>query len=869
MNRTLKVLMTLTALALVLGLAVGCPSKETPAPTKPAEGKPTEEKPAEVLELDIFHFYGEGAGVQPELVIQGQKFEEENPQYKIKWTWGGSEANNLLRARINADDPPDVAINNDANITIHARSGLALPLDEYLEGQNYEGTAKWKDTFWPGVLANAFIEDAQRGAHYYGIPWETHISGIYYNVGLFEENDYAIPGTWDEMIALCDTIQEDQGIACFCADNSTHYNARELYYAIGRNCGFQKLYDTAMNKPGTTWQDPCFIEAAGMAQTLRTEYTCEGWEGNKWPTGQVDFANWGAAMIFMPTWLPSEVREAMAEDFVLNIFPVPAIEGAEGDADIAEMKYNGWFIPEDAKNPDEAMHFIKFLTSEYAQKMNMDEGGLPPAIQGIGFPPGVEGAATMLEGFGSVRFGVGLDADALEWQQKVMFPLVSELQAGRITPEEFADQVQVEHDKYYEAQPVEEAVAKPEAPPPAELDIFHFYGEGAGIQPELVLQGQKFEEDNPGFTIKWTWGGSEANNLLRARINAGDPPDVAINNDANVTIHARSGLALPLDEYLESPNYEGTAKWKDTFWPGVLANAFIEDAQRGAHYYGIPWETHISGIYYNVGLFEENDYAIPGTWDEMIALCDTIQEDQGIACFCADNSTHYNARELYYAIGRNCGFQKLYDTAMNKPGTTWQDPCFIEAAGMAQTLRTEYTCEGWEGNKWPTGQVDFANWGAAMIFMPTWLPSEVREAMAEDFVLNIFPVPAIEGAEGDADIAEMKYNGWFIPEDAKNPDEAMHFIKFLTSEYAQKMNMDEGGLPPAIQGIGFPPGVEGAATMLEGFGSVRFGVGLDADALEWQQKVMFPLVSELQAGRITPEEFADQVQVEHDKYYAQ
>ncbi len=56
MNRTLKVLMTLTALALVLGLAVGCPSKETPAPTKPAEGKPTEEKPAEELEVGLFHF---------------------------------------------------------------------------------------------------------------------------------------------------------------------------------------------------------------------------------------------------------------------------------------------------------------------------------------------------------------------------------------------------------------------------------------------------------------------------------------------------------------------------------------------------------------------------------------------------------------------------------------------------------------------------------------------------------------------------------------------------------------------------------------------------------------------------------------------
>jgi len=870
MNRTAKVWSLLVVLAFVVSLALACAPKATPQPTKAPEVVPTEAKPAEVIELDIFHFYSEGAGVQPELVEQAKKFEEENPQYKIKWTWGGSEALQKLRARINAGDPPDAAINNDANITIFAREGVAVPLDEYLETQNYEGDAKWKDTFWPGVLQNGFIADAKKGPHYYGIPWVTHVSGIYYNKGLFEEKGYQIPKTWSELLALCDRIQEEEGIPCFAADNFNYYNARVTYYIIQRLVGQDVLYDTAMNKPGTSWKDtPEFLQAARMAQELTTKYFVPGWQGNQWPTGQVDWANGGEAMIFMPTWLPSELRETKAEGFVMDIFPVPAIEGGKGDPMVAEMKFNGWFIPEGAKHPDGAIHFIKFLTSRYAQKMNMEAGGLPPAIKGVGLPPGVEGAKEMLEGYGGARFGFGLDADAAEWQQKVFFPLNDQLLFGEITPEEFIEQLQKAHDEFYAARPAEEKPTALEIPEPAEIDVFHFYSEGAGLQPQLVEQTARFEAEHPGWKIKWTWGGSEALQKLRARINAGDPPDIAINNDANITIFAREGVAMPLDEYLESLNYEGDAKWKDTFYEGVLHHGFIEDGAKGAHFYGIPQGMHFSGIFYNKGLFEEKGYQIPKTWSEMLALCDRIQEEVGIPCFAADNFNYYNARVTYYIMRRLVGNQLVYDTAMNKPGTSWKDtPEFLQAARMAQELTTKYFVPGWQGNQWPTGQVDWANGGEAMIFMPSWLPSELLETKAEGFEMDIFPVPAIEGGKGDPTEYEIKFNGWFIPEGAKHPDQAIYFIKYLTSRLCQGEQASEGQLASPIKAVPLPDVLSSFKPILEKGSPVRFGGGLDADAAEWQQKVFFPLNDQLLFGLITPEEFIEQLQKAHDEFYA-
>ena len=428
------------SLAAALWLMVaGCDSGDSPEPARP-----------DATQLDIFHMYSEGVSVQPELVEQGRRFERENPQFQIRWTWGGSEGMQKLRARINAGDPPDAAINSDANLTLLAREGIAVPLDDVLAGQNYQGDARWQDTFWPGALQNAFVPDGAQGPHYYSIPWVVHVSGIYYNKGLFESKGYGIPATWDELKGLCETIQSEVGIPCFAADNFDGYNARlHLYIAI-RLVGRDRLYDTATNKKGTSWTDePGFLQAAGMAREFAIRYYAPGWEGNRWPAGQVEWANEGTAMIIMPTWLPSELRDAKAEDFVMDLFPVPAIAGGRGDPDIAEIKFNGWFIPAGARHPEDAIHFIKFLTSSACQRENMAAGDLPPAIEGVPLPPGVEGARSILEGKGGMRFAAGLDADAPNWLERVYYPLNDRLLLGQVTPAEFIAQLQEAHDAFY------------------------------------------------------------------------------------------------------------------------------------------------------------------------------------------------------------------------------------------------------------------------------------------------------------------------------------------------------------------------------------------------------------------------------------
>ena len=457
MNHKIKLLGLLVVLVLFASLAAGCgtPATEAPEPEAPEAEAPepeVEEPEMEEVEIDMFHFFSEGEAIQPMMVEWGEEFEAENPGYTVNWTWAGQEgAVQLLSARINDDDAPDASFTSDVLLAGFAREGVATPVDSYLDEMDYEGSTRWGDTFYEGVLSNGYNEDGAAGAHFYGIPTGLHFSGIFFNQAQFEENGYEIPETFDELIALCDEIQANDGMPCFSGDNYANYNARPLRYIWRRLVGNQVMYDTALNVEGTSWVDtPEFLEGAKLGQKLFMDYYVPGWQGNEWPTGQADFANLGEAMIFMPTWLPSELLDIKADEMVLDVFPVPNIDGGWEGAPEYEMKFNGWFIPEGAENPEAAIQFIKFLTTKKAMEEQMLEGEIASPVIGVALPTVLESFLPQLEEGVGVRFGGGLDADAVEWEEAVFHPLVFDLLVGNLTPEEFIQQLQEAHDDFYD-----------------------------------------------------------------------------------------------------------------------------------------------------------------------------------------------------------------------------------------------------------------------------------------------------------------------------------------------------------------------------------------------------------------------------------
>src|SRR5690606_29835163 len=106
----------------------------------------------------------------------------------------------------------------------------------------------------------------------------------------------------------------------------------------------------------------------------------------------------------------------------------------------------------------------------------------------------------------------------------------------------------------------------------------------------------------------------------------GNLPDAMLPRDVLIPALARSGRLLPIDPLLDLPNWEGDARWGDTFRPGSL-DGWVVDGRR----YGLPTTYACWTLFYDRDLFRRHGWSEPRTWDEFFALCERIRADAGIA----------------------------------------------------------------------------------------------------------------------------------------------------------------------------------------------------------------------------------------------
>jgi hypothetical protein len=77
------------------------------------------------------------------------------------------------------------------------------------------------------------------------------------------------------------------------------------------------------------------------------------------------------------------------------------------------------------------------------------------------------------------------------------------------------------------------------------------------------------------------------------------------------------------------------------------------------------------------------------------------------------------------------------------------------------------------------------------------------------------------------------------------------------------------GSPAVLPALPFPEHLADTKPVLESARTVvGFGLDLDRDGAEWQTKVLEPLNDQLLFGMISPEKFVDQLQKEHEAFWA-
>lgn len=126
-----------------------------------------------------------------------------------------------------------------------------------------------------------------------------------------------------------------------------------------------------------------------------------------------------------------------------------------------------------------------------------------------------------------------------------------------------------------------------------------------------------------GITIQVDSIGSSHETVLRTRIDGGQPPDLAMLAQPTAVLgYGSDGKLIDVSTFMGGSFVDDHA----------ATVGLITDAD--GHIWGIPYKADVkSTVWYPIKYFEQNNFKVPTTWDELIALSDAIKA-KGSAPWC-------------------------------------------------------------------------------------------------------------------------------------------------------------------------------------------------------------------------------------------
>ncbi len=316
------------------------------------------------------------------------------------------------------------------------KAGKVLDLAPAMEGSNWEGDAKWKDSFLPGAL-----DQWRDGDHIWAVPFAYATYAIFYNKRMFREHGWHVPRTWDEMFALCDRIKHEgiapvafPGVYLYYADmilNAAHYNL----------VGAEDYARFQLLAPGSR-SDPRYKRAAETVQRLAMNGFQKGWEGMSHTAAQLQFFQGRTAMMANGSWLVSEMQDKIPDDFDLGAFNFPVFADGKGDPTALNVGSGYYFLLAPAPNRELAVDFFRYLTSRERAGVFAKEQDTPVAVRGVPveiYSPRMQDLAHLIERSHTAYGAPPGVAANFPGMGQAFSDARFKLLTGKFTPDQFGD----------------------------------------------------------------------------------------------------------------------------------------------------------------------------------------------------------------------------------------------------------------------------------------------------------------------------------------------------------------------------------------------------------------------------------------------
>jgi len=304
---------------------------------------------------------------------------------------------------------------------------------------------------------------------------------------------------------------------------------------------------------------------------------------------------------------------------------------------------------------------------------------------------------------------------------------------------------------------------------------------------------EEFEAANPGVDVQITILENEAfKSQLVTVMQAGDPPDLFQSwGGGPLWAFADAGLVRDITPEMDANDGE----WRNSFASEGVVNLF----GRGEEQYGAPFNFGPVGIWYNKAVMEDLGFDPEQpftTWDEFVNVIDTINAETDLAPIAVGESEKWPGHFWFAYLALRLGGGEAFAAAGDRSGAFTDEP-FVEAYQYINDLvEMGAFQENFLGMGYGDAAAMMGRGEAVMQLMGTW-DSGVQPTncdcpgLGDDLGWTTFPaIP-----EGEGNPTDIFGGGDGFAVGANAPDEAVEFLKYLTSEEVQSWHAEVWTLP--------------------------------------------------------------------------
>lgn len=342
-----KLLCMALSLAMVCTAVTGCGNKtETPAggtqTSEPEAGEASDDK------VKIRMTYWNSEDTMKELLSY---LETAVPDVEVEYQFiDNSNYDTIVDTQLSAGEGPDIICESSASALKHARLGYLEPLDTLAATYSEAGTSIYK------------YED-----HVYALPGISWFEGIFYNKEIFEQNNIALPKTFDEYISVCKQFM-DLGITPLAAGlkswepmlkNSMAFVTAE-YLSTEEGKSFGEKYRNGEVKLDGTWNT--YIEK--WSEMITEGIYTSDMTGIDHDQSLEQFANGDAAMFCSGPW---DIEAIMAKNPDLQIDMMPFYGTQQSDGWLIGGPGGGFAVNAASEKKEAAMKVLEAISTVEGQ----------------------------------------------------------------------------------------------------------------------------------------------------------------------------------------------------------------------------------------------------------------------------------------------------------------------------------------------------------------------------------------------------------------------------------------------------------------------------------------------------------------------